>query len=137
MSAVKELLRNEADGSLSFGNHNLKEKVKLEDFKRGDSLYKVKTFSEMTKLERDGEFVYESVPGTSVNSMVRTDEGISFAVEGSEDAQITVGLAEDTEYEVDVDGTSAGRMKTNLGGKLSVSVELAGAGDVRVDIKKA
>lgn len=29
-------------------------------------LYKVKTFKEITKLERNGMFVYESVPGTAV-----------------------------------------------------------------------
>lgn len=137
MSAVEELLRNETDGSLSFGNHMLKEKAKLEDFRHGDGTYKVKTFSEMTKLERDGEFVYESVPGTSVNSMIRTDDGISFRAEGTEDAQITVGMEPDTEYEVTVDGVSAGKMMTNLGGKLSVSVELAGAGEVSVEIRKA
>lgn len=137
MSVVKELLRNEADGSLSFGNHVLTEKAKLEDFEHGGGLFKVKTFKDMTKLERDGEFVYESVPGTSVNSMIYTDDGIRFLVEGSEDAQITVGLDEDTEYEVFVDDKSAGKMKTNLGGKLSVSVELAGAGEVKVEIRKA
>ena len=91
----------------------------------------------MTKLERDGEFVYESVPGTSVNSMKRTSDGFVFMVEGAEDAQITVELEEDTEYEVIVGGASAGKMKTNLGGKLSVSVELEGAGEVSVEIKKA
>ena len=66
-----------------------------------------------------------------------TADGISFVVEGPEDAQITVGLAEDTEYEVIVAGADAGNMKTNLGGKLSLSVELAGAGEVAVEIKKA
>ena len=34
---------------------------------QGD-LYKVKTFKEITKLERNGMFVYESVPGTSSRS---------------------------------------------------------------------
>ena len=29
-------------------------------------MYKVKTFKEITKLERNGMFVYESVPGTAV-----------------------------------------------------------------------
>ncbi len=137
MSAVKELIRNESDGTLSFGDHTLGEKAKAEDFKYDGGLYKVKTFKEMTKLERDGEFVYESVPGTSVNSMKRTSDGFVFMVEGAEDAQITVELEEDTEYEVIVGGASAGKMKTNLGGKLSVSVELEGAGEVSVEIKKA
>ena len=41
---------------------------------------------------------------------------------------------EDTEYVVYVDDQSIGGMKTNLGGKLNLSVELAGAGEVKVDI---
>ena len=137
MSAVKELLRNEADGSISFGNHTLAAKEKLEDFKHEGDLYKVKTFGEMTKLEKNGMFVYESVPGTSVNNFKETESGVSFKAEGAEDAQITLGLADETEYEVFVAGESVGKMKTNLGGKLSVSVELAGAGQVEVEVKKA
>jgi hypothetical protein len=35
-----------------------------------------------------------------------------------------------------VDNVSIGEMKTNLGGKLSVSVELANAGEVAVKIEK-
>ncbi len=56
--------------------------------------------------------------------------------EGKQDAQITVGTEEDAEYEVIVAGESAGVMKTNLSGKLSVSVELEGAGEVEVKIIK-
>ena len=88
----------------------------------------------MTKLERNGLFVYESVPGTSVLNFRETEKGVSFLVEGDEDAQITVGLMEDTEYVVYVDDQSIGGMKTNLGGKLNLSVELSGAGEVKVDI---
>ncbi|MCR5788768.1 MAG: endosialidase [Lachnospiraceae bacterium] len=134
MANVKELIRAEQDGSLSFGNYELDTKTKLEDFEQGGNLYKVKTFKELTKLERDGLFVYESDPGTAVNALKITKDGMSFSVSGAEDAQITVGLSEDTEYEVSVGGKSIGRMKTNLGGKLSFSVELAGEGEVPVKI---
>ena len=136
MAVVNELLRKEEGGTISFGNHNLEEKAKLEDFECNGDLYKVKTYKTMTKLERNGMFVYESVPGTSVLQFAETEEGISFLVEGKEDAQITVELAEDTEYEVFVAGQSMGKMKTNLGGKLNISVELAGAGEVKVKIVK-
>lgn len=109
-------------------------KQKVEDFEHDGDQYKVKTFKTMTKLERNGLFVYESVPGTSVLNFRETEKGVSFLVEGDEDAQITVGLMEDTEYVVYVDDQSIGGMKTNLGGKLNLSVELAGAGEVKVDI---
>lgn len=136
MAIVKELLRAEADGSISFGDYTLQTKSKVEDFKHEGDVLKVKTFNEITRLEKNGLFLYESVPGTAVTKFVETENGIKFTVEGDEDAQITVGLAEDTEYDVVVAGEDAGKMKTNLGGKLSLSVELAGAGEIEVEINK-
>ena len=79
-------------------------------------------------------FVYESVPGTSVNGFREAAEGIRFCVEGEEDAQITVGLQDETEYEVFINKESIGKMKTSLGGKLNLSVELAEAGEVEVKV---
>lgn len=137
MAVVEQLLRAEKDGSLSFGNHTLMEKAKLEDFQHEGNVYKVKTFHEITKLEKNGMFLYESVPGTSVINFNESEVGVSFIVEGNEDAQITVGLADETEYEVYINDASAGKMKTNLGGKLSLSVELEGIGEVAVKVEKA
>lgn len=136
MAVVEELLRTESDRTISFGNHKLASKAKLEDYEHGGNLYKVKTFKELTKLEKNGMFAYESEPGTSVNRFEETENGLSFTVEGDEDAQITVGLEEDTVYKVYVDGTNIREMKTNLSGKLSISVELASVGAVEVKIVK-
>lgn len=136
MAVVEQLIRSEADGTISFGNYKLAEKAKLEDFQHGGGLYKVNTFRTMTKLERNGMFVYESVPGTSVLKFTENENGVNFLVEGDEDAQITVGLEDDAEYEVVIGGENVGKMKTNLGGKLILSVELAGAGEVSVQITK-
>ena len=135
MAAVSELIRKESDGAISFGNHTLDTKAKVEDFDVEGNLYKVKTFKELTKLEKDGLFVYESEPGTSVNDFKTTQSGVSFTVCGDEDAMITVGLKEDTEYNVTVGGKNVGAIKTNLGGKLSVSIELAECGEVKVEIE--
>ncbi len=136
MAVVEELLRKEEGGAISFGNHKLENKAKLEDFEYNGDLYKVKTYKTMTKLEKNGMFVYESVPGTSVIGFIEDEEGIRFTVEGDEDAQITVELEEDAEYEVFVAGESIGKMKTNLGGKLNISTQLAEAGEVEVRILK-
>lgn len=136
MAVVTELIRSEVNGSVSFGDYTQTEKKKLEDFAHGADSLKVKTFNEITRLEKNGMFLYESVPGTAVNEFTETPDGITFKVEGPEDAQITVGLAEDTEYSVEVGGESVGKMRTNLGGKLSISAELAGCGEVLVVIKK-
>ncbi|OUO74212.1 endosialidase [Blautia sp. An249] len=136
MSVVKELIRTESNGTISFGNYELDVKSKLSDYEHQGDLYKVKTFSEITKLERNGMFVYESVPGTAVTELLQEDGGMTFQVEGPEDAQITVELEEDTEYEISLNDSSIGKMKTNLGGKLSFSVELENADRVSVKIVK-
>ena len=136
MAVVEELLRAESDGAISFGNHKLAAKAKLEDYEHGGNLYKVKTFKELTKLEKNGMFAYESEPGTSVNCFEETENGLTFTVEGDEDAQITVGLEEDTVYTVYVNDANVGEMKTNLSGKLNISVELSSVGKAEVKIVK-
>ena len=59
MSAVKELLRTEPDGTLSFGDYEQQTKQKLSDYEYQGGLYKVKTYKEITKLECNETFVYE------------------------------------------------------------------------------
>ena len=136
MSTVTELIRKESDGTISFGDYTLASKTKLDNFEHEGDVYKVKTFKEITKLERNGLFVYESVPGTAVLGFCVTEDGVNFKVEGPEDAQITIELEEDAEYEVNIAGESVGIMKTNLGGKLSLSVELQGIEDVDIKVEK-
>lgn len=136
MAAVEQLLRTESDGTISFGNHTLAQKAKREDFEHEGDLYKVKTYATMTKLEKNGMFMYESVPGTSVTHFMETGDGVQFEVEGAGDAQITVGLQDETEYEVFVNGKSVGKMRTNLAGKMNISVELEDAGEVNVKVVK-
>ena len=134
MAVVEELLRSETDGAISFGNHKLAKKAKVEDYPHAGDLLKVKTCSEITKLEKNGMFLYESVPGTSVLRFVEKENGVEFVVEGDEDAQITIGLNDGKAYEVFVDGKSIGAIKTGFGGKLSLSVELGAAGEIPVRI---
>lgn len=136
MAVVQELLRSESNGKISFGNHELAAKAKVEDYEHDGDLYKVKTYQAITKLEKNGLFLYESVPGTSVHDFCESESGMSFVVEGNQDAQITVGAEDGAEYEIVVAGESAGTMKTNLSGKLTVSVELEASDEVEVKIIK-
>lgn len=136
MAVVKELLRTEENGSLSFGDYTLPSKTKLDNFEFEGDIYKVKTFSEITKLEKNGMFVYESVPGTAVENFKATDAEIAFSVSATNDVQFTLELEPDSEYEVYVNGQSAGKMATNLSGKLSVSVELNDGESADVKITK-
>lgn len=137
MAVVEALLRSEANGTISFGNHTLAAKKKVEDFEHKGDLYKVKTYAEITKLEKNGMFLYESVPGTSVHEFEETASQVCFTVEGAEDAQITVGLKEETAYEVFVQEEAIGTMNTGVSGKLSLSIELGGADAVAVKIVEA
>ena len=137
MAVITELIRVEDDGTLSFGDYTLSSKTKKEDFPFNGSAYKVKTFKEITKLERDGVLVYESVPGTAIEHMQRSEDGISFIVEGANDAEFTLEMEPQTEYNIFVDGKESGTYKTNLGGKLSVGVELDEGTPVSVEVRKA
>lgn len=124
MPVIETLIRSEADGTISFGNYKLQEKSKLDHFEHIGDLYKIKTFYEITKLERNGSFVYESVPGTAVAHFAASGEGVEFSVEGQKDTQITVQLEEDANYVVYVNEESVGYMETNISGKLTFSVDL-------------
>lgn len=136
MAVVKELLRAEADGTLSFGDYSLASKTKLDGFEFRGDIYKVKTFREITKLEKNGMFAYESVPGTAVENFKTSPEEVSFLVSGEKDVQVTLELEADTEYIVYKDDVSAGTMKTNLSGKISVSAEMDPDKAVAVKIVK-
>ena len=104
MAAVKELLKVEASGAISFGDYTLASKTKLEGFEYQGDIYKVKTYNEITKLEKNEMFVYESVPGTAVEEFEASEEGVSLKLFGAGNAQLTVGLAETRAYEVLVNG---------------------------------
>ena len=78
MPIVNELICAGENKGISFGNYELAEKAKVDGFELAGDIYKVKTFNEITKLERNGLFVYESVPGTAVNNLTVTDKGMSF-----------------------------------------------------------
>lgn len=136
MAVVTELLRKEENGTLSFGDYTLAEKKKIEDFKHAGDLYKVKTYQVMTKFEKNGMLLYESLPGTSVTNFDENDAGVSFFVEGDKDTQITIGMAENEEYDVFIKGENIGKLKSNVSGKLTLSVDLADAGEVEIKIQK-
>lgn len=134
MAVVAELLREEADKTLSFGDYTLDDKKKVEDFKHAGDLYKVKTYKTMTKFEKNGMLLFESLPGTSVSHFSETDEGVSFLVEGYGDTQITIGMAENTEYDVFIKGEGIGALKSNVSGKLTLSVDLTEGSEVEIKV---
>ncbi len=134
MSVVDTLIRIEEDKTISFGNYLLDTKTKLDNVEHNGDIYKVKTFNEITKLERNGMFVYESVPGTAVNNFKMQDGEISMVVEGDRDPQITLELEPQKEYKVYVDGAGIGSMTTNISGKLILSLTLGAGNSAKVKI---
>ncbi len=136
MANVKELIRTEDNGTLSFGDYSLDKKTKLSDYEYQNNIYKVKTFCEITRLEKNGRVAYESVPGSAVFNYRDTDKEISFEVEAEDDLQITVDVEPESEVKVLVDDVNIGRMKSNLGGKVSFSIEMEEDEPVKVLIRK-
>ena len=136
MPGIESLIRVEQDETISFGNYSLNEKSKKQDFEHQGDLYKVKTFYEITKLERNGMFVYESVPGTTVSNFTETDEGITCRLEGYKASQVTVQLEENTAYKIYEDGEVTGEITTNISGKLGINIDLEDGRPVDLKILK-
>ena len=136
MSSIKELLRTEENGSLSFGDYELSTKTKLADFHFQDDTYKVKTFKEITRLEKNGGVAYESVPGSAVHDYKETERDITFAVEAPDDVQITMEVQPEKDYKVLVDDTNIGKIRSSLSGKISFSIELNPGEIAKVQVKK-
>ncbi len=137
MAVVKELLRVEENQTLSFGDYRLAKKTKVEDFEFKGDLYKVKTFVGITKLEKNGLFVYESVPGSAVEEFNMDENGATFKVSSGQDIQLTVELEPEQIYRVAIGENEVSEIRTNLGGKLNMSLELGANKQVYVEIAKA
>lgn len=124
MITVKELISAGEDKTIQFGDYSLDGKNKKDGFEFFGDIYKVKTFKEITKLEKNEMFAFESVPGSAVTGYTATNEQITFEAYGEGDVQFTLGVEPDASYEVYVNGESVGEVSTNVSGKLSVSAEL-------------
>ena len=136
MSVVEELIRKEDNGTLSFGNYLLDTKTKKADFPFEGASYKIKTFNEITRLEKNGTMVYESDPGSAVTNFRGNKEVAEFEVEAAGDISFTLEMEPSTEYKLVVNGVSAGRIPTNLGGKLNASLELDDGSKASVKVIK-
>ena len=136
MAGVTELFRSEDNGTLSFGDYTLAQKAKKGDNQFEGDIYKIKTFKTMTKLDKNGQLIFESVPGSAVHNFVATTDGVAFDIESSSDVQVTLEVEAGQEYKVFIDNTNVGMMKANLGGKLTLSVELSEGTAASVRVKK-
>lgn len=136
MSGLKELIRTEENGSLSFGNYELASKEKVSGFEHAGDIYKVKTYRDITRLEKNEIFAYESVPGTVVTGYAETEDGISFVVEGFRDTQMIVAVEDDADYEVSINGEMVENYDTKLSGKMVLALELEEGVSKQVSVKR-
>lgn len=125
MAVIDEIIRLEGDNSLSFGNYSVTEKQKVNDFDAAGDIYKVKTHNQITRLEKNGKLLVETVPGATIHNLKVSEKRIVFSAEGIDDTQITLELASDTSYKIYIDDVNIGKMKANHFGKISFSAELS------------
>ena len=73
--------------------------------------------------------------GSAVLEFDETEDTFAFSVEAPEDIQITVQADPETEYDIYINGELKDTQKSNLGGKLSFSVD-PGNDAARVEISR-
>ena len=135
MSIINEIIRVEPDGSLSFGDYESAEKKKSE-LEAGGNQYYVKTHADITRLEKNGMLLIETVPGAAVHGLAVEAGTTAFSLEGLEDTRVTLELAPNEVYRVVINGTNIGNVKSNMSGKVIFSMELD-ATQQSVEVTKA
>lgn len=124
MSIIDEIIRVEENGLISFGDYLSPEKKKRVDFEVDGNLYNVKTCQEITRLEKNGKLLLETVPGAVVHELNVADSKVEFLLEGLEDTRITMELEPEALYRILIEGTNIGNVKSNISGKVIFSLEL-------------
>ncbi len=123
MAVIDNSILAEND-TLSFGNYTVNEKQKIKDFKLNGDTYNMKTHKEVTKLEKNGKLLIETVPGSAIHNLKVTEKETVFSIEGFEDTQITLELESGENYKILVDDVVIGMVKTNMSGKINFSIGL-------------
>lgn len=123
-----------SEGKLQFGDYESVEKQKQDGFVWEGNSYKVKSHREITRLEKNEHFLFESVPGSVVTDFEMKESDLSFTVLAETPVQITLGLEEEREYRLLINSTQVGKVSTNRSGKLSFSLTFeSGKQQVRLE----
>ena len=123
MSVITELIRQEQDGTISFGNYEATSKQKLADFEVEGDLYYIKTYNEITRVEKNGSLLLESIPGCTVHHFANVGLVVTFSLETYRDTTVTLELESDQEYKIFMDDEEVDKVKANLAGKVTFSTE--------------
>lgn len=137
MSNVNEGIRIESDKTLSFGNFQSDTKQKIDNFMFAKDIYNLRTYKQVTKLEKNEEFLLETNPGSAINNFFKQNKDqVSFTVEGFANTIITLQLNEDTLYRVSSGKANLGNTKSNSSGKVKFSIDLSNGKPQNVLVEK-
>lgn len=125
MATIKEGIVLNNDKTLSFGNYEIEEKLKIKDFDVDGDIYKIRTHNEVTRLSKNGKLLLETVPGASVHNLDIKDGKISFLMEGAGDTLVTIELLPNTSYSLYINDLKIDNIKTNIVGKINFSMALS------------
>ena len=125
MSVIQEGIILNEDKTLSFGNYEISEKLKVKDFNVDGSIYKIRTHNQVTRLSKNGNLLLETVPGATIHNLIIEDRCASFGAEGAGDTLITIELEPNTTYSLFINDINIDKIKTNLSGKINFSTTLS------------
>jgi len=136
MAVIKEGIIANTDGSISFGNYEAAEKIKVNDFEHGGAIYSVRTHKDVTRLERNNDLLFEAVPGAAVFNFEINEQIMRFDIEGAGSSQLTICLEPSAHYMLTVCKEAPVDLETGrASGKINYGVMLS-ATPRRVVIKK-
>jgi len=138
MSNLPKGIIAEKNGGLSFGDYTVSNKIKVNDFEYMGNIYSLRSHDLVTRFEKNGEMLIETVPGASVYDFVMDEKGCSFEIESSAGVQVTLGLVPDASYDLSIRGNKGSDIReeisVNRSGKLSFGIEL-GSDKKKVELR--
>ena len=136
MAVIREGIAINTDGSISFGNYEAKEKIKVNDFEHQGALYSLRTHKDVTRLEKNNDLLFEAVPGAAVHNFQLDEKSCEFEIEGAGSCQVTICLEPQAEYMLTIAEESPISLQTNkASGKINCGMTLSGKPQ-RLIIKK-
>ena len=139
MAVIREGILVAANGSISFGNHEAADKIKVDDFEHQGAIYSVRTHKDVTRLEKNNDLLFEAVPGATIHNFVMDESGCDFEIEGKGNCQVTICLEPQTEYSYTTcanEGSSISIASSRASGKHTIGVTLSSSLQ-KVSIKKS
>ena len=116
---------------LNFGDYSVSDKIKVNDFGHMGDVYNLRAHNLVTRLDKNGELLFEAVPGVNVYNFAFDESGCNFDVENPTGAQITLGLAPEVTYDLSIGDSTGNELReeitANRSGKLSFGIDLGGA----------